>query len=216
MSDRIKLLLLLEFVVLCLLLPSIIISFRLAGVMLFFLWGAGIYCWLAIHHNRENFLRDVWKWDAVTFANMKIIVVRWLIACVGMLLFLYYYAPERMFEMVLHKPGFLPYLMVAYPVLSAFPQELIFCSFFFERYAVFFRTERVKIVASALVFAYAHILFINWVAPFLTLIAGVIFAMTFSKTRSLALVTIEHALYGNALFLIGLGRYFYGGAVPLH
>ena len=40
-----------------------------------------------------------------------------------------------------------------------------------------------------------------------------IFASTYSKTKSLALVTIEHGLYGISLFLIGLGWYFYGGAV---
>jgi len=100
-----------------------------------------------------------------------------------------------------------------YPILSALPQEFIFCSFFFERYKKFFPNEKVMIVASAVVFAFAHVLFINWVAPVLSFIAGLIFAMTYAKTKSLALVTIEHGLYGNVLFLVGLGWYFYGGAV---
>jgi len=69
------------------------------------------------------------------------------------------------------------------------------------------------ILASALVFAFAHVLYINWIAPLLSFIAGIIFATTYAKTKSLALVTIEHGLYGNALFLVGLGWYFYGGAV---
>ena len=69
------------------------------------------------------------------------------------------------------------------------------------------------VIASAIIFAYAHVLYINWVAPSLGIIAGLIFADTFRKHRSLALVTIEHGLYGNALFVIGLGWYFYSGAV---
>ncbi len=56
-------------------------------------------------------------------------------------------------------------------------------------------------------------MFIDWVAPTLSLVAGYIFAKTYSETRSLALVTIEHGLYGNYLFLVGLGWYFHGGAV---
>jgi membrane protease YdiL (CAAX protease family) len=96
-------------------------------------------------------------------------------------------------------------------VLSALPQEFIFCSFFFERYKAFFGEGRGMIVASAVVFAYAHCLYLNPVAPTLSLLGGLIFASTYRKTKSLALVTIEHGLYGNALFLIGLGTYFYSG-----
>lgn len=208
-----KMLLGLEFVLICLLIPSVIISFRLAHFMLFVLWAVGFYCWFVMHHHRENFLRDVWRWDAVTWENIKPVLARWIAACAGMLVFIYFYDPARMFDMLLHRPDFVPYLMIAYPVLSAWPQELIFCSFFFERYTPFFKSDWSKIIASALVFAYAHMLFLNWVAPLLSFIAGVLFAITFSKTRSLAMVTIEHALYGDALFLIGLGHYFYSGAV---
>ena len=67
--------------------------------------------------------------------------------------------------------------------------------------------------ASAIVFAYAHILFINPVAPVLSLLAGYFFASTYAKYKSLALVTIEHALYGNMIFTLGLGYYFWGGSV---
>jgi hypothetical protein len=62
-------------------------------------------------------------------------------------------------------------------------------------------------------FAYVHVLFINWVAPPLSLIAGYIFATTYARTRSLSLVTFEHGLYGNSIFLIGLGWFFWGGSI---
>ena len=66
---------------------------------------------------------------------------------------------------------------------------------------------------SACAFCIAHILFLNWVAPVLGLMAGVLFAMTYWKTKSLAMVTLEHSLYGNALFVMGLGWFFWGGSV---
>ena len=65
---------------------------------------------------------------------------------------------------------------------------------------------------SAIAFCFAHILFINWVAPILGLAAGIIFALTYQKTKSLIIVSIEHGLYGDVLFFIGLGWFFWGGA----
>ncbi|MGQ0527507.1 MAG: hypothetical protein ACT4OY_05690 [Alphaproteobacteria bacterium] len=56
-------------------------------------------------------------------------------------------------------------------------------------------------MASAIVFAYAHVLFVNPVAPVFSFPGDLIFARTFAKHRSLALVTIGHGLYGNLLFL---------------
>jgi membrane protease YdiL (CAAX protease family) len=130
-----------------------------------------------------------------------------------MTIFLFYYDPGKLFYILKEKPEIIPFLMVFYPVFSALPQEFIFCTFFFERYKSFFPTTQARIIASAIVFAYAHVLFINPVAPALSFIAGLIFAGTFAKTKSLALVTIEHSLYGVALFIIGLGWYFWGGAL---
>jgi membrane protease YdiL (CAAX protease family) len=203
-----------EFLCLCILLPTIIITYRLAPFMLVFLWSAAAYC--AFHlfiRKHERFAKDIWKWKAVNKKNLKEIIPRWLFCCVGMLIFIYFYDSERMFNLAYQKPLFLCILFFAYPLMSALPQELIFCSFFFHRYQPFFKSDRARIIASAVVFAYAHILYINMVAPLLSLIAGLIFAHTYTKTKSLALVTVEHALYGNALFLIGLGWYFYGGAI---
>jgi len=42
------------------------------------------------------------------------------------------------------------------------------------------------LVVNAVVFAYAHLLYINPVAPTLSLLGGLIFASTYLKTQSLA------------------------------
>jgi membrane protease YdiL (CAAX protease family) len=47
----------------------------------------------------------------------------------------------------------------------------------------------------------------------MTLVGGLLFAHTYWKTRSLLVSAIEHALYGCLLYTIGLGRFFYHGAV---
>jgi len=204
----------LEFLLLCICLPTVIIAFKLAPHMFAFLWGAALYCLFILRKFHGEHLKAIWKWEAVTWIAMKPILIRWVFASIGMLIFMYFIDPERMFGIFERTPWYFPFMLcILYPVISALPQELIFCSFFFERYKKFFKSDIAMIIASAVVFAYAHVLYINWVAPFLSFIAGLIFATTYSKTKSLALVTIEHGLYGNVLFLIGLGWYFYGGAV---
>ncbi len=42
---------------------------------------------------------------------------------------------------------------------------------------------------------------------------GWLFADTYRQSRSLWLVCLEHALYGDLIFTIGLGTFFYHGAV---
>ena len=205
--------LMLEFFLLCVCLPTVIIVYKLAPFMFAFLWGASGYCFFTLKYQYNDYLKTIWKWDAVTWIALKPILIRWVLACIGMTAFIYFYDPSKMFGILERAPLFIPILFIAYPVISALPQEFIFCSFFFERYKAFFKNEWAIVIASAIVFAYAHVLFINWVAPLLSFIAGLIFAMTYQKTKSLALVTIEHGLYGNYLFLVGLGWYFYGGAV---
>lgn len=214
-SHASRLLLALEFLVLCIGLPTVIIAYRFAPFMFAFLWGAALFCFVVLRLRHHAHLKEIWKWQAVNRANLKRILPRWAVCSIGMLAFIYFYDPGRMFMLFHTRPEIIPFLLMLYPVLSALPQEFIFCSYFFERFQPFFRTERARIIASAIVFAYAHVLFINWVAPLLSLLAGLIFADTYSRTRSLALVTIEHALYGNVLFLVGLGWYFYGGAVGM-
>lgn len=98
-------------------------------------------------------------------------------------------------------------VMVAYPVLSVYPQNIIYRAFIFHRYRAVFRSPESMIWASAVAFSFGHIIFHNWVALTLTLAGGLIFARTYQKHRSLALAATEHALYGQAIFTIGLGWY---------
>ena len=181
--------------------------------MFSFLWGAALYGFLILSFVYNDHLKQLWKWKSVTWANMKPLLIRWVFACIAMTIFLYIYDGDRVLEMAMERGGFVIILLCLYPILSALPQEFIFCSFFFERYKPFFGDGYLMVAASAITFAYAHCLYLNPVAPSLSLIGGVIFAMTYLKTKSLALVTIEHGLYGDFLFFIGLGWYFYGGSV---
>lgn len=204
-----------ELLTFFILLPSIIIFGRLAPWMFVFLWGGSLYCYLIYRFvMRKVEQAPLWGLSAVSWQNLGPVLLRWGLACVGMVGFLYWYDPARLFWGAGIPAQQMAMIFMLYPVLSALPQEFIYCSFFFRRYRGIFKSDRGLLWGSALLFAYAHCLYINPVAPSLGILAGLIFASTYVKTRSLALVGIEHGLYGNALFFIGLGYYFYSGAVP--
>ena len=208
-----KKILIIEFIALCIVVPGIIMFEKLAFYMFLFLWGASFYAYFVMRTVYNDKIKQIWNGKAITKENLKPIVIRWVFASFGMFIFIYFYSPDKIFGLINYKPEIIPLLLIFYPIFSALPQEFIFCSFFFERYEKLFGNGKKMMIASSIVFAYAHLLYINPVAPTLSLLGGLIFASTYLKTKSLALVTIEHGLYGNSLFLIGLGYYFYGGNV---
>lgn len=121
--------------------------------------------------------------------------------------------PERLLELPRHRPELWLTIMLAYPVLSALPQEIIFRALFYRRYVGLFADGRVALAVNAAVFSLAHLFYQNPVAIGLTLVGGLIFAWTYQRTGSFPLVVLLHALAGQIIFTSGLGIYFYHGAI---
>ncbi len=129
-----------------------------------------------------------------------------LIALLGLIVFLF--MPNLLFVLVRRTPLLWASVMVFYPILSVYPQEFLFRALLFHRYRALFSSETTLILASASVFGLAHIIFGAWISVALTFVGGLLFALTYARTRSLLLVAIEHAVLGNAIFTLGLGQYF--------
>jgi membrane protease YdiL (CAAX protease family) len=175
------------------------------------LWAVACLAWwhdaaeraAAVHPLVE--LRAVWSRYRPT---IRLMVVRFLLAASAITLGLFHWAPDRMFSLVRHRPGFWALVMVIYPVLSVYPQELLYRRYLFSHYRSLFRSNWLLVAVSAVVFGWLHIIFRNYLACIFTLIGGIFFADTFRRTRSLWLACIEHILYGQFIFTIGLGEYF--------
>jgi membrane protease YdiL (CAAX protease family) len=127
-------------------------------------------------------------------------------------LVVWWWRPDLLFSLLKRSPVLWAAIMVLYPVISVYPQELLFRTYFFHRYEALFGTRLRMIAASALAFGFVHIVFGNWISVALCTIGGVLFALTYERTGSLALTCIEHALFGNFIFTIGLGKFFVPGA----
>jgi len=121
--------------------------------------------------------------------------------------------PEAFLSFPRQRPWLWLTVMTLYPVLSVWPQEMIFRRFLRTRYAPLFGTGRGYLAASALAFGYAHIVLLNGVAVAMTALGGALLAANYARHRRLVLVCLEHALYGCLIFTVGLGRFFFSGAV---
>ncbi len=204
-----------ELVFLTLGLPVLFGSVIPLAFLLPVVWAVALYCYL-VGRAGELHPGPVWGWGAFTARTLTPLAVRFVLASAAIALLVWLVRPDLFLNFVRGRPVFWAVVMVAYPVLSVVPQELIFRSFFFSRYGGIFARRWTMIAASGIAFALAHVIFQNWVAPLLCLAGGILFARTYDATRSLALVSLEHALYGCMIFTVGLGRYFYHGAVGTH
>ena len=99
------------------------------------------------------------------------------------------------------------------PIFFCIPTGIYFLQVFLCALQTVFWGKRTHGCYECLGILFSAHSFINWVAPVLGLFGGIIFARTYKKTKSLLMVSIEHSLYGNALFVLGLGWFFWGGSV---
>ncbi len=120
-------------------------------------------------------------------------------------LFVFFVDRPSFYSVLLNKPLLWLVILFVYSVFSVYPQELIYRTFFFQRYQTLIKNELLFIVLNATLFSLAHIFFKNGLVIILTFIGGILFALTFKKTKSTLLVSIEHAIYGCWLFTVGMG-----------
>ncbi|WP_245825457.1 CPBP family intramembrane glutamic endopeptidase [Pseudocolwellia agarivorans] len=107
---------------------------------------------------------------------------------------------------MLNNPKLWLFILFFYSLFSVYPQELLYRTFFFKRYQALFKSEWLFIIVNAALFSLAHIFFKNVLVILLTFIGGILFALTFKKTKSTLLVSIEHSIYGCWLFTVGMGN----------
>ena len=122
------------------------------------------------------------------------------------------FQPEMFLSLPRRSTIFWAIIMVFYPLVSAFPQELIYRTLFFHRFGVLFGSRRVLAAATnGALFGFAHIMFGSWISVVLSGLLGFVIAWRYSHARSFWGAWFEHALYGDLVFTVGLGRYFFTG-----
>ena len=208
-SQRFRLFL--ELLILFVLIPTLLNLLPFKRIVFVALWAGAIGCYVFLRRDAAFGVLPHWNKAAINWQNLKPILVRFALSAsvitVGILLFI----PERLLDLPMENPRLWVSVLIFYPLLSVYPQEIIYRSFFMRRYKAAFSKPYKLVIVNALLFGYAHLIFHHWLTIVLSVIGGVMFAQTYLKTRSLGLVCIEHVLYGCWIFTIGLGYYFYTG-----
>ena len=203
-----------EFILIFILLPVLLFFFRfhikhlLIPVLLVF-GGACLFVLL-----RDRGFRREQLWGARNFlANLKGVLLRFVIGGIALFFLVYVFKADLLFRFPRERFYLWLVVMILYPLLSAYPQELIYRAFLFHRYKSLFPRTWQIVVVSGLSFGLAHLFFNNWPAPVFSAVGGLMFARTYAKTGSLLITAIEHGLWGDLIFTLGLGLYFYAGAI---
>jgi hypothetical protein len=139
--------------------------------------------------------KHFWKFTLLKFAGIAVITF----------VYVWVFDKNNLFAVAIHKPKMWIIILFVYSLLSVYPQELIYRTFFFKRYKTLFSNDRLFIFFNAIVFSLGHIFFKNTLVIVLTFLGGILFALTFNKAKSTLLVSIEHAIYGCWLFTVGMG-----------
>jgi CAAX protease family protein len=140
--------------------------------------------------------KSFWKRTVLTFLIIAIITTAYVI----------YRDPSALFYVPFNKPKLFITMFFIYTFLSVWPQELIYRTFFFKRYEKLFPGKSLFVFINAIIFMLAHLFFRNTLVLILTFLGGLVFSISYLKFRSTTLISIEHALYGNWLFTVGMGQ----------
>jgi len=195
-------------------LPSMlyVVRHQIAFRVFFVLAIAAAICGILLIRDPEFDRRCLWRVNRpgrnLLFVMATFIPLALLLAVATWILL-----PEKLLAFPRDRTMLWMVVMLLYPLLLAWPQEFFFRSFFFHRYRALFNNPEQMIVANALSFSLAHLFYGNWVAPVMSFGGGLLFGWRYHTTRSLPLVSLEHALWGDYLFTIGIGWFFYSGAI---
>jgi len=202
-----------EFFLLFFVGPAIFVWTRLRIPPIPVLWALMGYCLVVLLRDSKSNRMHLWD-PAGLWRHAPAILMLFAVAAAISIALVLRYAPEAFLSFPRSNPLLWALVMVLYPPLSVYPQAIVYRAFLFARYRRLFGADWGIVLASAVAFAFVHIVFRNLWAVALTLPAGLLFAVRYWQTGSLAASSFEHALYGCAIFTIGLGRWFYHGAVP--
>jgi len=198
-----------------LLVPIAISLFNIRAWIFPILWLGSAICVLLLVLDKSFDRRQLWNARALRSELPHILILYTGVVFVAALA-LWIFFPDRFLSLPRERPRLYALVMVLYPLLSVYPQNLVYRTFFLHRYApLFSRTGAATpalMFASAVAFSLAHLSFHNHIAIIATFAGGIVFAITYTRTRSTFAASVEHALYGCAIFTLGLGSFFYHAA----
>ena len=160
--------------------------------MLLLLPVAGL-CLVSLLRDRSFDRTQLWNAAAAREGLPRVLLLFALTAPIlaaGVLLFL----PSAFLGLARRAPFLWGAIMLLYPLLSVYPQELIYRAFLFQRYRPLLGGDAALTGWSAAAFGFVHILYGSFVPVLLSLAGGYLFATSYRRSRSLLLAATARPL----------------------
>jgi hypothetical protein len=108
---------LIELIIIAMIIPSIILTYRLANYVLPILWIISIYALVAFnkYHKKEKFI-EILNFGAFTKNNVEKILVRWFFLTIAIYLITFYFYDDKLFSIQKQNPYFLLVILLVYPI----------------------------------------------------------------------------------------------------
>ena len=185
------------FIMLDILPVPLMLVLMLMGLAVYF------YLWYDPKFDRTSLI----NWESGR-KELRSILLMFIPAGIIMVILIRIIDADKLFLLARINPLLLLMISIFYPLFSVIPQGLAYRGLFLHRYGHLFPGRVSRILISAAIFSFGHILYKNWMVLLLTFVAGLLFAWRYERSKSLAISIIEHALYGVWLFTCGLGYFF--------
>lgn len=173
------------------------------------LLAAGLYVVVRLHNKiswRRLFGRPQpgwWKWPLLR-AGLAFGVLTG---------FVLLFQPDSFLNLPREHFGLWAAFIIFYPALSVLPQELIYRVYVFEVHKDLLSPPIIALLVGSALFAWVHIVFAGWFAVAATFAAGLVLAWSYQQNKSapgaIWPLLLEHSLYGQIVFTVGLYQYFF-------
>jgi len=125
---------------------------------------------------------------------------------VGGSVFVYSYDKSLLFKVVREAPLLWVGILFLYTFVSVIPQEFLYRRYFFARYGNLFSSKALLILVNVFCFSFCHLFLHSEVVLVLTALGGILFALSYIDREDITWVSLEHAIYGNIIFTLGIGE----------
>ena len=175
------------------------------------LWVAAIAALLFLRRQPDLDRSLLWGVAGVG-PGLRWVAIRFAVMGPGLALFAWLMEPEWFLRFPRERTGLWAMVMILYPFLSVVPQGILYRTFLHHRYRDLLGEGPWFILVAAATFAFGHIVMHRWEPVLITFVGGVVFMTTLLRRRSGLLADLEHAIYGDLAFTLGLGVWLYTGA----
>jgi membrane protease YdiL (CAAX protease family) len=202
---------LIECTVVFLCLPIALTFFRDIVPPIPIVLGIGLLLLIVLLRDQTFDRTQLWNLKPVV-PSLRWIVPIWLLSMLVLIAIVWSIRPEALFSFPRERTSIWAIVVTFYPIFSVIPQTIIYRAYFFHRYAGLFGRGWGMVLMSAIAFGFAHMIFKHWLPVALTLVGGLLFSETYRRTRSAPASATAHALFGDGVFTLGLGTFFYHGS----